>query len=67
MTDMIVEARGVTRAFAMPAGPVVAVRDVEVVVDDLRLEAEKGEDVVREDPQLFVGHPAFPQRGRLAL
>jgi len=32
MTDMIVEARGVTRAFAMPAGPVFAVRDVTVSI-----------------------------------
>jgi putative ABC transport system ATP-binding protein len=32
MTDMIVEARGVTRAFSMPAGPVFAVRDVTVSI-----------------------------------
>jgi putative ABC transport system ATP-binding protein len=30
--DLIVEARGVTRSFAMPAGPVFAVRDVTVAI-----------------------------------
>ena len=34
MTRPIVEARGVTKTFPMPAGPVVALRDVSLQIDD---------------------------------